>query len=87
VSSDNDEWYGPTSEIVDEVLAKRRPDVLIRSEGSVFVFTPITAKAKQWFDANVSAEDWQWLGASLIVEHRYAPGLIAELLEAGLSVG
>jgi len=46
------------------------PDVLVAKAFTTFVFTPLTAEAKQWIEANVQSEPWQWLGASLVVETR-----------------
>jgi len=36
---------------------------------------------------NVESEPWQWLGASLVVEHRFAAGLIEGITDAGLGIG
>ena len=52
------------------------PDVLIRNEGTVWVFNPPTPAAQEWFDENVESEPWQWLGTSLVVDHGFAMGLI-----------
>ena len=53
---------------------------------SVFGITPITKRAKKWIKTNVSTEPWQWLGPTLVVEHRYIADLTAGMLEAGLIV-
>ena len=50
------------------------PDVLIENAGTVFVFCPLTAAAKEWIDENVQP-DAQWFGNALAVEHRFAWGL------------
>lgn len=56
--------------------------VAVTSHGSVVTFTPLTEEAKAWFDENVQSEGWQWIGASLGVDHRMAnllaEGLVAE---------
>jgi len=75
-----DNYFGPCSDAVN----RTSPDVLVRNEGTICVFTLLTPRAKAWFDANVSAESWQWFGASLVVEHRYALGLAAAMQAAGL---
>ena len=43
------------------------PDVLIRNEGTVWVFNPLTPAAREWFDENVESEPgsgwalrWLW---------------------------
>ena len=63
---------------------KRTPDVLVSNAGTVFVFCPLTCAAKQWVDENVQSEPWQWLGASLVVETRFAWGLAIGMKDAGL---
>jgi hypothetical protein len=65
----DDDWYGPTSDIVNKVL--RDPDVVVRNEGSIFLFQPFTSRANTWITEHVQA-DAQWFGAALVVEHRYA---------------
>jgi len=59
------------------------PDVLIANEGTVFVFCPLTAAAKDWIDGNVQA-DAVWFGNSLVVEHRFAWSLAVGMKDAGL---
>jgi hypothetical protein len=59
------------------------PDVLIHNEGTVFLFNPLTSRAKEWIDENVQ-EDAQWFGTTLVVEHRYAWGLAVGMKEEGL---
>jgi len=66
--------------------ATKAPDVLIANDFSVFVFTPMTARAKQWFETNIESEPWQWMGASLVVDRRFAWGLGQGLKDAGLVV-
>jgi hypothetical protein len=60
------------------------PDVLVCHEGTVFVFCPLTPRAKQWIQENVSSEGWQWFGDALVIEHRYAWGLGQGMKDAGL---
>ena len=62
------------------------PDFEIRNEGTVFTVTPLTLAGREWLDANVESEGWQWLGRSLVVDHRYAGGLVEAILESGLEV-
>jgi hypothetical protein len=63
---------------------KAAPDVLVANAFTTFVFTPMTVRAKEWFDEHVESEPWQWLGASMVVETRYGWGLAAGLKAAGL---
>jgi hypothetical protein len=37
------------------------PDVLVHNEGTVFLFNPLTARAKEWIEENVQA-DARWFG-------------------------
>lgn len=62
----------------------KAPDVLVRNEGTVFVFCPLTSAAKEWIDENVEAEAYQWFGNSLVVDHRCAWGLGQGMKDAGL---
>ena len=60
------------------------PDVLVHNEGTVFLFNPLTAEAKEWVEENVQTESHQWFGTTLVVEHRYALGLAEGMKDAGL---
>lgn len=64
--------------------AKATPDVLVNNAGTLFTFCPLTARAKEWISENVQSESYQWLGATLCVEHRYAWGLAEGMKDAGL---
>ena len=59
------------------------PDVLVRNEGTVFLFCPLTSRGKEWIDEHVS-RDAQWFGDVLVVEHRFAWGLAQGMKDAGL---
>jgi len=59
------------------------PDVLVHNEGTIFLFNPLTARAKEWIDDNVQP-DAQWFGHALVVEHRYAWGLAQGMKDDGL---
>jgi hypothetical protein len=63
------------------------PDVLVRNEGTVFIFCVLTARAKGWLEQNVDTEPWQWFGNALIVEHRYACALAKGMKDEGLVFG
>ena len=58
------------------------PDVLIRNEGTVFVFCPLTAQAEQRISEHVY--DALWFGSALVVEHRYGLPLAVGMQDAGL---
>ena len=59
------------------------PDILVHNEGTLFLFCPLTTRAKNWIDEHVQP-DAQWFGAALVVDHRYALGLAQGMKNAGL---
>ena len=76
-----------TGRYAREILenAKRPADVLVRREGSLFLFNPLTERAKAWIDENVDP-DATWFGDALVAEHRYAFDLAQGMIDAGLEV-
>jgi hypothetical protein len=66
-----------------KIETKTPPDVLVRNEGTVFLFCPLTPRAKVWIDEYVQS-DAQWFGNALMVEHRYAWGLAQAMKDEGL---
>jgi hypothetical protein len=64
------------------VIPSATPDVLVRNEGTVFVFCPLTAEAEQWISEHV--HDALWFGSALVVEHHYAWPLAVGMHDAGL---
>ena len=74
----------PKGDSVNSLKGKAyAPNVLVANEGTVFLFNPLTAKAKEWIEENVQP-DAQWFGTTLVVEHRYAWGLAEGMKDAGL---
>lgn len=61
-------------------------DVYVEDHGSIVQFEPRTEEARQWFDENVQAEGWQWLGNRLCVDHRLAKHLREGIQIAGLQI-
>ena len=59
------------------------PDVLVRNEGTIFLFCPLTTRAKSWIVEHVQP-DAQWFGGALVVEHRFLWGLAQGMKDAGL---
>ena len=66
-----------------KIEPKTTPDVLVRNEGTVFLFCPLTPRAKEWIDEHVQS-DSQWFGNALVVELRYAWGLAEGMKDEGL---
>jgi hypothetical protein len=63
-------------------ISSSTPDFLVRNEGTVFVFCPLTVEAKQWISEHV--HDALWFGSALVVELRYAWPLAVGMQDAGL---
>lgn len=61
-------------------------DVVVRSHGTIVTFEPVTEVGRRWFDENVQAENWQWLGPVLAVENRLAFRLVDGIEGDGLIV-
>jgi hypothetical protein len=59
------------------------PDVLVANDGTVFLFNPLTPRAKEWIEEHVHS-DARWFGTTLVVEHRYAWALAQGMQDAGL---
>jgi len=66
-----------------KIETKPTPDVLVRNEGTVFLFCPLTPQARKWIDEHVQS-DAQWFGNALVVEHRYDWGLARVMKDGGL---
>lgn len=62
---------------------KTTPDFIVNDQGSIVMFEPQNDKAKQWLKDQVDAEDWQWLGNNLTVDHRFAGDLNEHLIDDG----
>ena len=63
--------------------SQNNPDVLVHNEGTVFLFNPLTARAKRWMEDNVHPDSY-WFGTTLVVEHRYAWALAQGMKDDGL---
>lgn len=67
-----------------EVQAVRRKiDFVLRDEGSIWLFTPLTPAALQFLSEHIQ-QDAHFYGDSLVVEHRYVDVLLLGLQEHGL---
>ncbi len=63
---------------------RQRLDVLVHTEGTIWVFNPLSERARAWVNEHVAAEPWQWLCDALAVEHRYAPAIVEAMVADGL---
>jgi hypothetical protein len=61
------------------------PDVLVHNEGTIFLFCPLTPRAKQWIGEHVQA-DAMCFGNTLVVEHPYSCALAQGMKDAGLKL-
>jgi len=59
-------------------------DIIIRNEGTLFLFTPISDEATEWWDEHV--QEGMTFSRSYVVEHRFAPAIIDGLVEAGFEI-
>jgi hypothetical protein len=71
--------------IEDDSEENNGPDIQVRNEGTVMVFTPISETGTQFLNA-LETEDWQWIGPSLVVDHRPAYDLLEGMKMEGLEV-
>jgi hypothetical protein len=65
------------------VQSQNTPDVIVSNEGIVFLFNPLTARAKRWIEANVYP-DSHWFRSALVIERRYAWALTQNMKDEGL---
>ena len=71
------------NETRQEVQAVRRIDFVVRDEGTIWLFTPLTPAALQFLSEHIQ-DDAQYFGDSLVVEHRHVEDLLLGLSEHGL---
>ncbi len=63
----------------------KRADVIIRNEGTIFLFVLLTDEARLWVEDNVNVERTMH-GHNLAVEHRYAYNIANCMQDDGLEV-
>jgi hypothetical protein len=61
-------------------------DIRFDNHGSIILLAPLSPAGREWLEASVSAESWQWLCGALAVEPRYAGAVLEGALDAGLEV-
>jgi hypothetical protein len=65
-------------------------DIQIENGGTIFLFRALSDAGRKWLYENTQAEPWQWIGdasgEALVVEHRYAGDLAANIVAAGLEI-
>ena len=61
-------------------------DFLIADHGSIVSIRPMSVPAREWLDANIVAEPWQWFDGVVAVEYRCARDVVAELIDTGFAI-
>lgn len=61
-------------------------DYTILYEGSVVLITPHNSNAAEWLRSNTSHEPWQWFGSALVIDIRFADGLLDEMRLNGFTI-
>ncbi|MGD9617660.1 MAG: hypothetical protein AB7H90_21595 [Alphaproteobacteria bacterium] len=61
-------------------------DFLIADHGSIVSIRPVSAAAREWLDANIVAEPWQWMDGTVAVDPRCGRDIVAALTKAGLPI-
>lgn len=62
------------------------PDIRVDNQGTVVALAVLTDVAREWFDAHVVTEPWQWLGHTVGVAPRLALRLLRGAHDAGLVI-
>lgn len=60
-------------------------DLKVTDHGSVVQFFPLT-DAGEAFLKNIHTEGWQWMGNSLVVDHRAARNVVEAIINEGLEL-
>ena len=54
-------------------------DFLVRPQGTIWTFEPLTERAKNFTGTDLDVQGWQWVGPAIGVDHRSANGLATAL--------
>jgi hypothetical protein len=61
-------------------------DFTVENHGSIWMFTPLTERARNFTATDLNVEGWQWMGNSFGVDHSVAPQLVSALIDEGFEV-
>lgn len=61
-------------------------DLRVRRHGTIWMFEPLTQRAKDHAANVMDIQDWQWLGPAFGVDHRLAFDLVTALEDEGFEV-
>jgi DNA-binding LacI/PurR family transcriptional regulator len=67
--------------------SENQPDLDVRNEGTIIVFTPQTEAGKHFLQEVLYTDSYQWFGGALCIDHRMARGVIDAAKGEGLTVG
>lgn len=63
------------------------PDILARDEGTIWLLTPQSERAKQWFYDNIDADPhMRWGDDDVVIEHRFVRDIVEGAFGDGLTV-
>jgi hypothetical protein len=62
------------------------PDFRGDDHGPIVALTPLSARARKWVDRRVVSEPWQWQGATLMIDPRYAAEIVSAPKRARMKV-
>ena len=54
-------------------------DFLVRPQGTIWTFEPLTERAKNFTGTDLDVQSWQWIGPAFGVDHRLANDLVMAL--------
>jgi hypothetical protein len=72
------------TERTDDAASPRVVDLEARDGGTVWAIRSLSRRARRWIEEHVQSETWQWLGDTLVIDHRYAWPLIEGMSADGL---
>lgn len=61
-------------------------DFRVQRHGTVWMFEPLTERAKDHAASVIDVQEWQWLGPAFGVDHRLALDLVPALEEEGFEI-
>jgi hypothetical protein len=63
-------------------------DATVARNGGLYIFAPLSRKARAWVRKHVALSDWQWSGPTFVLDDGgMAYNLYRGMLDAGLTVG
>lgn len=60
--------------------------ITIHDGGSIYMFECHNQEVQRFAEDNLALEDWQWMGNSFAVEHRYAADTAQLFIDNGFTV-